>query len=56
MLQLNRNGLVLHGQLDVLRERFMTNQCVVLEKLLEPVLLEKSSTTNRAGTVALHNL
>ena len=41
MLQLTRNGLVLHGQLDVLRERFFTNHCVVLEKLLEPALLEK---------------
>ena len=41
MLQLTRNGLVLHGQLDVLRERFITNHCVVLEKLLEPALLEK---------------
>ena len=39
MLQLTRNGLVLHGQLDVLRERFMTNHCMVLEKLLEPAQL-----------------
>jgi 2OG-Fe(II) oxygenase superfamily len=41
MLQLTRNGLVLHGQLDALRERFITNHCVVLENLLEPALLEK---------------
>ena len=41
MLQLTRKGLVLHGQLDVLRERFFTNHCVVLEKLLEPALLKK---------------
>jgi hypothetical protein len=41
MLQLNRKGLVLHGQLDVLYERFVTNHCVVLEKLLEPALLEE---------------
>jgi hypothetical protein len=41
MLQLTRKGLVLHGQLDVLRDRFATNHCVVLEKLLEPPLLEK---------------
>jgi 2OG-Fe(II) oxygenase superfamily len=41
MLQLTRKGLVLHGQLDNLRERFFTNHCVVLEKLLEPALLEE---------------
>jgi hypothetical protein len=41
MLQLTRKGLVLHGQLDVLRERFVTKHCVVLEKLLEPALLEE---------------
>jgi hypothetical protein len=41
MLQLTRKGLVLHGQLDVLRDCFATNNCVVLEKLLEPALLEK---------------
>ena len=49
------------GQLDVLRELFMTNQCVVLEKLLEPVLLEnlqrqieqapwRCTTYNNVGT------
>lgn len=40
MLQLTRKGLVLQGQLDVLRDRFATNHYVVLEKLLEPELLE----------------
>jgi 2OG-Fe(II) oxygenase superfamily len=40
MLQLTKNGLVLEGELDTLRERFSTNHCVVLEKLLEPALLE----------------
>lgn len=40
MLQLTRDGLVIHGPLDVLRECFMTNQCVVLEKLLDTALLE----------------
>ena len=41
MLQLTKKGLVLHGQVDVLRDRFAKNHCVVLEKLLEPALLEK---------------
>jgi hypothetical protein len=41
MLQLTRKGLFLHRQIDVLRDRFATNHCVVLEKLLEPALLEK---------------
>jgi 2OG-Fe(II) oxygenase superfamily len=40
MLQLTRKGC-LHGQLDDLRDRFATNHCVVLEKLLEPTLLKK---------------
>jgi hypothetical protein len=39
MLQLTRTGLVLRGQLDVLRDRFATKHCAVLEKLLEPALL-----------------
>jgi 2OG-Fe(II) oxygenase superfamily len=37
----SRNGLVLHGKLDTLRDRFATHHCVVLENLLEPVLLER---------------
>ena len=41
MPQLTRKGLLLHRRLDVLRDRFATNHCVVLEKLLEPTLLEK---------------
>ena len=41
MLQLTKKGLVLHGKLDALRDRFAANHCVVLEKLLEPELLEK---------------
>jgi 2OG-Fe(II) oxygenase superfamily len=41
MLQLTRNGLVLNGRLDALRNAFATQHCVVLENLLEPVLLEK---------------
>ena len=40
MLQLTSKGLIHHGQLDALRDRFATNHCVVLEKLLEPALLE----------------
>ena len=40
MLQLTRKGLIHHGQLDALRDRFATNHCVVLEKILEPALLE----------------
>jgi hypothetical protein len=41
MLQFSRKGLVIDGQLDVLRKRFVTYHCVVLEKLLEPALLEE---------------
>jgi len=41
ILQLTRKGLVLRGQLDILYDRFARNHCVVLEKLLEPALLEK---------------
>src|SRR5947209_11100841 len=41
MLQLTRNGLVLHGKLDALLDRFATQHCVVLENLLEPALLEQ---------------
>jgi hypothetical protein len=41
MLQLTRKGLVFQGQLDGLRDHFTRNHCVVLEKLLEPALLEK---------------
>jgi hypothetical protein len=41
MLQLTRKDLVLRGDLDPLRDRFATNHCVVLEKLLEPALLAK---------------
>jgi hypothetical protein len=40
MLQLTRKVLIHHGQLDALRDRFATNHCVVLEKILEPALLE----------------
>ena len=39
MLQLTRNGLVLDGKLDALRDRFATQHCIVLENLLEPALL-----------------
>src|SRR5262245_49146437 len=41
MLQLTRDGLVLHGKLDALRDGFATQHCVVLENLLEPALLDK---------------
>jgi 2OG-Fe(II) oxygenase superfamily len=41
MLQLTRNGLVLHGKLEALRDCFATQHCVVLKNLLEPALLEK---------------
>ena len=40
MLQLTRTGFVHDGQLDAARDRFATNHCVVLEKLLEPALVE----------------
>jgi hypothetical protein len=39
LLQLTRNGPVLHGKLDALRDRFATQHCVMLENLLEPSLL-----------------
>jgi hypothetical protein len=41
MLQLTSKGLVLHGELDALRDRFVANHCLVLKQLLEPALLEK---------------
>jgi len=41
MLQLTRNRLVLHGELDALRDLFATQHCLVLKNLLEPALLEK---------------
>src|SRR5262249_5403794 len=41
MLQLTRKGLILRGDLHPVRDRFATNHCVVLEKLLEPALLAK---------------
>jgi hypothetical protein len=41
MLQLTTKGLVRYGELDILRDRFATNHCVVLENLLERPLLEK---------------
>jgi hypothetical protein len=41
LLQLTRNGLVLDGKLDALRDHFATQHCIVLENLLEPALLVK---------------
>jgi 2OG-Fe(II) oxygenase superfamily len=41
MLQLTRNGLVLHEKLDALRDRFASQHCVVLESLLEQALLKR---------------
>jgi hypothetical protein len=41
MLQLTRKGLLHRGDLDALRDCFAANHWVVLEKLLEPELLEK---------------
>lgn len=40
MLQLTGKGLVLRSNLDALHDRFAANHCVVLQKLLEPALLE----------------
>ena len=41
MLQLTMKGLVVRGQFDALRDNFAMYHCVVLERLLEPALLEK---------------
>jgi hypothetical protein len=40
MLQLTGTGFVHDEQLDAARDRFATNHCVVLKKLLEPALVE----------------
>jgi hypothetical protein len=41
MFQLTRNGPVLSGRLDPLRDRFATEHCVVLRNMLVVSLLEK---------------
>ena len=41
MFQLTRNGPVLSGSLDSLRDRFATEHCVVLRNMLETTLLEQ---------------
>ena len=41
MLQITSKGLIRHGELDVLRDRFAKHHCVVLENLLERELLAK---------------
>jgi len=41
VIQLTRNGPVLSGGLDSLRDRFATEHCVVLRNILEAPLLEK---------------
>jgi hypothetical protein len=39
--QLTRNGPILYGRLDTLRDRFATEHCVVLRNMLEAPLLEE---------------
>ena len=41
MFQLTRNGPVLSGSLESLRDRFATEHCVVLRNMLEATLLEQ---------------
>jgi len=41
VFQLTRNGPVVDGRLDALRDRFTTQHCVMLRNMLEAPLLEK---------------